>query len=140
MNILVINCGSSSLKYQLIDSITEKVLAKGLCERIGSEGSCITHTPTGGAKRTEEIPMPDHSAAIKAVIDHLLDPEVGVITSLSQIGAVGHRIVHGGEHCFCFYRGGCTEHDRVRCDGGYADSGGGETGGFPRQGNDIRDL
>ncbi len=97
MNILVINCGSSSLKYQLIDSDSEKVLAKGLCERIGSEGSCITHTPQGGTKRTEEIPMPDHNEAIKAVIGHLLDPNVGVISSLSEIGAVGHRIVHGGE-------------------------------------------
>lgn len=97
MNILVVNCGSSSLKYQLIDSISEKVLAKGLCERIGGEGSCITHTPAGGTKKTTEIPMRDHSDAIKAVIDHLIDPEVGVITSLKQIDAVGHRIVHGGE-------------------------------------------
>lgn len=118
MNILVINCGSSSLKYQLIDSITEKVLAKGLCERIGSEGSCITHTPTGGAKRTEEIPMPDHSAAIKAVIDHLLDPEVGVITSLSQIGAVGHRIVHGGER---FNKAVLINDDVVRAIGDVSD-------------------
>lgn len=97
MNILVINCGSSSLKYQLIDSISEKVIAKGLCERIGSDGACITHTPAGGEKKTTEIPMPDHSAAIKAVIDKLTDPEVGVISSPSEIDAVGHRLVHGGE-------------------------------------------
>ncbi len=97
MNILVINCGSSSLKYQLIDSVSEQVLAKGLCERIGGEGACITHTPAGGAKRKDEIPMPDHNAAIQAVIDHLLDPVVGVVSSLDEIGAVGHRIVHGGE-------------------------------------------
>jgi acetate kinase len=97
MNILVINCGSSSLKYQLIDSHSEKVIAKGLCERIGSEGACITHTPAGGEKKTDTVPMPDHNAAIQAVIAKLTDSSVGVITSLSQIGAVGHRIVHGGE-------------------------------------------
>ncbi len=97
MNILVINCGSSSLKYQLIDSISEKVLAKGLCERIGSDGACITHTPAGGEKKTDTIPMPDHNAAIAAVIEKLTDPEVGVISSLDEINAVGHRIVHGGE-------------------------------------------
>lgn len=97
MNILVINCGSSSLKYQLIDSVTEEVVAKGLCERIGSAGACITHTPAGGEKLTREIPMPDHDAAVSAVIDCLTDEETGVIHSLGEIGAVGHRIVHGGE-------------------------------------------
>lgn len=97
MNILVINCGSSSLKYQLIDSESEKVLAKGLCERIGIDGSAITHQPAGGEKLTTEVDMPNHTAAVKYVIEKLVDPEVGVVTSLDEIGAVGHRIVHGGE-------------------------------------------
>ena len=97
MNILVINCGSSSLKYQLIDSESEKVLAKGLCERIGIDKSAITHQPAGGEKVTTQIPMPDHTAAVKYVIQKLTDPEVGVVKSLDEIGAVGHRIVHGGE-------------------------------------------
>ncbi|MBR0149573.1 MAG: acetate kinase [Lachnospiraceae bacterium] len=97
MNVLVINCGSSSLKYQLIDSASEKVLAKGLCERIGIDGSCITHSPEGGEKTTTESPMPTHTEAVKLVIEKLTDPDVGVISSLSEIGAVGHRVVHGGE-------------------------------------------
>ena len=97
MNILVINCGSSSLKYQLIDSESEKVLAKGLCERIGIDNSAITHQPDGGEKRTEQIDMPDHTVAVKLVIEKLTDKEAGVIGSLDEIGAVGHRIVHGGE-------------------------------------------
>ena len=97
MNILVINCGSSSLKYQLINSDSEEVLAKGLCERIGGEGSCIKHTPADGEKVTKEIPMPDHTNAIQAVIDALTDPVHGVVKSLDEIDAVGHRIVHGGE-------------------------------------------
>lgn len=97
MNILVINCGSSSLKFQLIDSETEKVIAKGLCERIGIEGSCINYTPTGGEKKKTLIPMPDHTTAIRMVLDALTDPQTGVVRELSEIGAVGHRIVHGGE-------------------------------------------
>ncbi len=97
MNILVINCGSSSLKYQLIESDTEQVLAKGLCERIGIDGSAITHQPKGGDKVTEEIPMKDHKDAVKLVIDKLTDKKVGVVDSLSEIDAVGHRVVHGGE-------------------------------------------
>ncbi len=97
MNILVINCGSSSLKYQLIDSESEKVLAKGLCERIGIDGSAITHQPAGGDKVTTKVPMPDHTEAVKYVIEKLTDPVVGVVKSLDEIGAVGHRIVHGGE-------------------------------------------
>ena len=97
MNILVINCGSSSLKYQLIDSESEKVLAKGLCERIGIEKSRIIHTPAGREKVTSEIPMPDHVEAVNAVLSKLTDPECGVISDLSAIDAVGHRIVHGGE-------------------------------------------
>ena len=97
MNILVINCGSSSLKYQLISSETEEVLAKGLCERIGIAGSAISHTPAGGDKVTEELPMADHTDAVRYVIDKLTDANVGVIKSLEEIDAVGHRIVHGGE-------------------------------------------
>lgn len=97
MNILVINCGSSSLKYQLISSETEEVLAKGLCERIGITGSAITHTPAGGKKVTEEVSMADHTDAVRLVIEKLTDAEVGVIRSLEEIDAVGHRIVHGGE-------------------------------------------
>ena len=97
MNILVINCGSSSLKYQLIDSESEKVLAKGLCERIAIDGSAITHQPAGGKKIKTEVPMANHTDAVKYVIEKLIDPEVGVVKSLDEIGAVGHRIVHGGE-------------------------------------------
>ncbi|MBO5472749.1 MAG: acetate kinase [Lachnospiraceae bacterium] len=97
MNVLVINCGSSSLKYQLINSESEEVLAKGLCERIGIEGSAITHQPAGGAKVKTEVDMPNHTVAVQLVIDKLTDAEVGVIKSLNEIDAVGHRIVHGGE-------------------------------------------
>lgn len=98
MKILVINCGSSSLKYQLIDSDTEAVLAKGLCERIGIDGSNIAHQPAGGEKVKEMADMPDHTAAVKLVIEKLTDEKVGVIGSLSEIDAVGHRVVHGGEN------------------------------------------
>lgn len=97
MNILVINCGSSSLKYQLIDSESEKVLAKGLCERIGIDASSIIHQPADREKWKKEVDMPDHTAAVKLVIETLMDKEVGVIHSLDEIDAVGHRIVHGGE-------------------------------------------
>lgn len=98
MNILVINCGSSSLKYQLINSVSEEVLAKGLCERIGIAGSAITHQAGEGDKVKTEIDMKDHTQAVAAVIDKLTDPQVGVVKSLDEIGAVGHRIVHGGEN------------------------------------------
>ncbi len=97
MKVLVINCGSSSLKYQLIDSETEDVLAKGLCERIGIDGSVLTHQPAGKDKIKTELPMPDHTAAVRYVLDALVDPVNGVIPSLDEIDAVGHRIVHGGE-------------------------------------------
>lgn len=97
MNILVINCGSSSLKYQLIDSDNEKVLAKGLCERIGIDGSAITHQAGGGDKVTEQVEMKDHTDAVRLVIGKLTDEKTGVVDSLDEIGAVGHRIVHGGE-------------------------------------------
>lgn len=98
MKVLVINCGSSSLKYQLIDSQSEEVLAKGLCERIGIDGSSVTHQKAGAGKKTQEIAMKDHTDAVKVVIDKLTDAEDGVIASLKEIDAVGHRIVHGGEH------------------------------------------
>jgi len=97
MNILVINCGSSSLKFQLIDSETEKCIAKGLCERIGIEGSQITYTPAGGEKEEKVTPMSDHTEAIRLVLEALTNEKTGVVKSLSEIDAVGHRIVHGGE-------------------------------------------
>lgn len=98
MNILVINCGSSSLKYQLINSDSEEVLAKGLCERIGASGSVLTHKTKDGRKEVIEEPMPNHTIAVKLVICALTDEEYGCIKSLDEIGAVGHRIVHGGEN------------------------------------------
>ncbi|MCI6730859.1 MAG: acetate kinase [Lachnospiraceae bacterium] len=96
MKVLVINCGSSSLKYQLIDSETEAVLAKGLCERIGIDG-VLTHTPAGKDKVVFNDPLPNHTVAVSNVLKQLTDPENGVIADLSEIGAVGHRVVHGGE-------------------------------------------
>lgn len=96
MKVLVINCGSSSLKYQLIDSESEKALAVGLCERIGIDGR-LNHTPVGGDKVVVEASMPNHEAAIKMVLEALIDSNHGVIKTLSEIGAVGHRVVHGGE-------------------------------------------
>ena len=96
MNILVINCGSSSLKYQLINSETEGVLAKGLCERIAIDGM-LTYQPEGGEKEKSEIAMPTHTEAINAVLAALTNEKSGVIKSLSEVGAVGHRVVHGGE-------------------------------------------
>lgn len=97
MNILVINSGSSSLKFQLIDADTEELIAKGLCERIGIDASQISFTPAGGAKQKKQVPMADHREAIRLMLDVLTNPETGVVKDLSQIGAVGHRIVHGGE-------------------------------------------
>lgn len=97
MNVLVINCGSSSLKYQLINSETEAVLAKGLCERIGIEGSRIVYQSAGGEKEITESPMPSHKEAIQMVLDALVNEKSGVIKSLAEVGAVGHRVVHGGE-------------------------------------------
>ena len=96
MNVLVINCGSSSLKFQLINSESEEVLAKGLCERIGIDGR-LTYQPAGGDKAVSEKTMPTHTEAIQFVIDALTDAETGVVKSLDEIGAVGHRVVHGGE-------------------------------------------
>jgi acetate kinase len=97
MNILVINAGSSSLKYQLLDPETQKVLAKGLCERIGIDGK-FTYKPEGKeAIKEADVAMPTHNEAIKAVLDALADPKNGVIGSMEEIDAVGHRVVHGGE-------------------------------------------
>ena len=96
MNVLVINCGSSSLKFQLINAESEEVLAKGLCERIGIDGR-LTYQPEGGEKEKSDKPMPTHTEAIQYVIEALTNPETGVVKSLDEIGAVGHRMVHGGE-------------------------------------------
>ena len=98
MKVLVINCGSSSLKFQLIDSESEKAVAKGLCERIGIDNSRISYTPAGGEKEQKEIEMPTHSEAIAAVIEALTNSETGVISKMSEVDAVGHRVVHGGEY------------------------------------------
>lgn len=97
MKILVINCGSSSLKYQLIDMQNEEVLAKGLVERIGIEGARIKHETTGKEKEVIETPMQDHKRALELVMESLTNSEYGAITSLDEISAVGHRVVHGGE-------------------------------------------
>ena len=98
MNVLVINCGSSSLKYQLIETDKETVLAKGLCERIGIDGGMLTHSKgEDGEKIKKQVDMANHTDAVKLVIDALTDKEHGVIGSLKEIDAVGHRIVHGGE-------------------------------------------
>ena len=96
MNVLVINCGSSSLKFQLINSDSEAVLAKGLCERIGVDGR-LTYQPAGGEKEVSDKAMPTHTEAIQFVIDALTNEKTGVVKSLDEIGAVGHRVVHGGE-------------------------------------------
>ncbi|NBH34661.1 acetate kinase [Clostridiaceae bacterium] len=96
MKILVVNCGSSSLKYQLIDMDNESVIAKGLCERIGIEGSKLTHQPAGKDNFVVENPMPDHKVAIQMVMDALQDPNHGVISSVDEISAIGHRVLHGG--------------------------------------------
>ena len=96
MKILVVNCGSSSLKYQLIDMDNESVIAKGLCERIGIEGSKLTHQPAGKDKFVVENPMPDHTVAIQMVLDALMDATHGVIQNTEEIAVIGHRVLHGG--------------------------------------------
>ena len=98
MNILVINCGSSSLKYQLIDMKNTNVLAKGICERIGIEGSKLTQVAAEKDKYVVKYPMPDHMIAVKMVLDTLLDEAVGVIRDINEIKAVGHRVLHGGKY------------------------------------------
>ena len=95
MNVLVVNCGSSSLKFQLINSETEEVAAKGLCERIGIDGRLV-YQPTGGEKEITEAAMPTHTEAIKMVLDALVNPSTGVLKSLDEVEAIGHRVLHGG--------------------------------------------
>ena len=95
MNVLVINCGSSSLKFQLINSDTEAVAAKGLCERIGIDGRLV-YQPAGGEKEVTEAPMPTHTEAIRMVLDALENPKTGVLGSLDEVEAIGHRVLHGG--------------------------------------------
>jgi len=97
MNVLVINAGSSSLKYQLFDMTTESILAKGICDRIGIDGN-LKHTPVSNGKPvfSSALPLPTHAEAINAVIEKLTSPDYGVINSLTEINAVGHRVVHGG--------------------------------------------
>ena len=98
MKILVINAGSSSIKYQLIDTDTDTLYAKGICERIGGEGSLIEHKQiVKGLKVKKESPMRDHADAMKLVIKYLTDAEYGCIKDMSEIEAIGHRVVHGGE-------------------------------------------
>ncbi len=104
MIVLVLNCGSSSLKYQLLDMKSDDaydLLAKGLVERIGLEVGCLKHQASGKEKLTREMPIADHTVGIKAVLDALLDREYGCLESLEDIEAVGHRVVHGGEEFFC---------------------------------------
>ncbi len=97
MKVLVINCGSSSLKYQVLDMDGEILMAKGLVERIGLDGSAIKHEKVGQDKFVNETPMKDHKEAIKQVLDVIVDQEHGVLKSMAEIGAVGHRVVHAGE-------------------------------------------
>ena len=104
MIILVLNCGSSSLKYQLLDMKNDEVfdlLAKGLVERIGMEAGCVTHQAAGKDKYVKEMPIEDHTVGIKAVMEALLDKQFGVLSSLEDIEAVGHRVVHGAEEFVC---------------------------------------
>ena len=95
MNVLVVNCGSSSLKFQLINSETEEVAAKGLCERIGLDGRLV-YQPTNGEKEVIEASMPTHTEAIKMVLDALVNEKTGVLKSLDEVEAIGHRVLHGG--------------------------------------------
>lgn len=96
MNVLVINCGSSSLKFQLIDGVSEKELAKGICDRIGIDGF-LSYQAAGQDKIKKELEMPNHTVAIHHVLESLTNKEYGVVKSLNEIAAVGHRIVHGGD-------------------------------------------
>ena len=95
MNVLVVNCGSSSLKFQLINSDTEAVAAKGLCERIGIDGRLV-YQPANGEKEVTEAPMPTHTEAISLVLKALVNEKSGVLKSLDEVDAIGHRVLHGG--------------------------------------------
>ena len=101
MKVFVLNCGSSSIKYQLFDMTDESVMAKGLVERIGSNQAVVTHVANGGgdqgASHTRETPVPNHTAGIRLILEMLVDPKIGVLGSIEEIQAVGHRVVHGGE-------------------------------------------
>ena len=109
MKILVLNCGSSSIKYQLIDMANNaNVMAKGLLERIGLEMGEFTHK-YNGEKHYEQLPIPDHTAGIKLVLNALLDPKIGVIKDINEIGAVGNRVAHGGE----LFKDSCLVSDAV---------------------------
>ena len=111
MNILVINAGSSSLKYQLMDPDTGVVTAKGLCERIGLDGRLNHKVIATGKKLEKDIPMPTHKEAIESVMDILVDAEYGVIKSVDEIDAVGHRVLHGGDKFVesCIVTDACKE-------------------------------
>lgn len=98
MNVLVVNCGSSSLKFQLIETDTQNVLASGMCDRIGIDGSEISYKNAKGEKTKKQLPIDTHARGIELVLEYLTDKENGAVSSLSEINAVGHRIVHGGEY------------------------------------------
>ena len=110
MKILVVNCGRSSLKYQLIDMDNESIIAKGLCERIGIEGSKLTHQPADKDKYVVENPMPDHTVAIQMVMEALQDKNHGVIENTDEIAAIGHRVLHGGT----IYSDSCIVNEDVK--------------------------
>ena len=104
MKVLVINCGSSSLKYQVLDMTNEVLMCKGLVERIGMDGSVITHEKIGMDKFKLVTPMADHKVAIGHVLDAIQDEDHGVVKDMSEIGAVGHRVVHAGDSDGCSIR------------------------------------
>ena len=97
MKVLVVNCGSSSIKYQVFDMTDESVLAKGLVDRVGIPGTVLKHEPTGKDEVVIKKDLPDHTEGMKLVLEVLVNPEYGVIQNMEEIGAVGHRVVHGGE-------------------------------------------
>ena len=98
MKVLVLNCGSSSIKYQLRDTATDSVEASGLVSRIGEEESRIDGQTADGKKRSREVPIPGHGRALELIVESLLDSQSGVLKDISEVSAVGHRVVHGGSH------------------------------------------
>ncbi len=110
MKVLVLNCGSSSLKYQIIDMDTKEVLCKGLCERIGIEGSKLTHKVPGKDDFVREESMPDHKRAVELVMEALTDAKVGVLKSVDELDAIGHRVLHGGQK----FTKSCLVNDAVK--------------------------